>query len=93
MGTCWLLEMETMLDLGWNLSAAADKGGRLEGGEGSEVLLLWGRQREGGRKKRRRRSEKWLRRCSEKAALVQQQLLPHKKFETVLSQTQRLAEE
>lgn len=35
MGTCWLLEMETMLDLGWNLSAAADKGGRMERGQGS----------------------------------------------------------
>lgn len=34
MGTCWLLQMETMLDLGWNLSAAADKGGRLERGRG-----------------------------------------------------------
>lgn len=39
-----------MLDLGWNLSAVADKGGRLEGGKGSEGLLLWGRQKEGRRR-------------------------------------------
>lgn len=39
-----------MLDLGWNLSAAADKGGRLERGEGSGGLLLWGRQKEGGKR-------------------------------------------
>lgn len=39
-----------MLDLGWNLSATADKGGRLEGGEGSEGLLLSRRQKGGGRR-------------------------------------------
>lgn len=34
-----------MLDLGWNLSAAADKGGRLEGGEGSEGSCFGGDKR------------------------------------------------
>lgn len=54
---------------------------------------MLGVETKAGRKERRRRSEKRLQRGSEKAAAVQQQLLPHKKFETVLSQTQRLAEE
>lgn len=35
-GTCWLLEPQTMPDLGWNLSAAADKRGRLALAEGSK---------------------------------------------------------
>jgi len=82
-----------MLDLGWNLSAVADKGGRLEGGKGSEGALALVETKGGRKERRRRRSEKLLQRGSEKAASVQQQLLLHKKFETVLSQTQRLAEE
>lgn len=60
MGTCWLLGAKTRLDLGWNLSAAADKGAGF-------CTRPWG-QRGGARFTRDKRREGGGGKVSEKSA-------------------------
>lgn len=72
-----------MLDLGWNLSAAADKKGRLalaKGSKGEHAL------RETKEEKRGRGGAFGV--PLKRPLQLQQQLLLHKKSETRLSQTQ-----
>lgn len=76
MGTCWLLGAKTRLDLGWNLSAAADKGagfctrrGVKGGGDHALPETKDGKGEEGKSLKRVLR--------------IPQQLLLHQKFESL----------